>query len=287
MHIFAHMFSRGVKYMIAATFCFSMMQVGVKYLRHIPFHELILFRSIITLLISFIILARLKIHPLGHNRKVLLQRGIYGTLALSMLFLSIQHLPLASAATLSYLSPIFTAIFAIFLLREKVAPVQWLFFTAAFTGVVLIKGFDSNVDIFYVIVAVCGALFAGLAYNMVRKLKDTDHPVVVVFYFPLVATPIMLLWCLFDWVAPVGWDWAVIIAIGLLAQFGQVYMSKALHAEKAAPITSIKFLGTANALVFSIFLFRETYTYINVLGILMVTAGVMLNIYYSHKHGTA
>lgn len=269
--------------MILATMAFSMMQVGVKFLSHIPFYELILFRSFISLVLSFAYIRQAKLHPLGNNRGVLLQRGIYGTIALSLLFLTIQKLPLASAATLSYLSPVFTAILAIFLLRERVLPVQWLFFAMAFGGVVLIKGFDSDVDAFYVIVAVIGAFFAGLAYNMVRKLKDTDHPVVVVFYFPLIATPVMAVWSALNWVRPVGWDWAVLIGIGVLTQIGQVYLTKALQAEKAAPITSIKFLGTVNALVFSIFLFHESYTFINIIGILLVASGVIFNIYFSRK----
>ena len=277
------MFSIGVKYMLLATLAFSMMQVGVKYLKHIPFYELILFRSLISLVLSYGYIRKAKLAPLGHNRKVLLQRGIYGTIALCLLFLTIQKLPLASAATLAYLSPVFTAILAIFILKEEVKPVQWLFFASAFGGVVLIKGFDGNVDLFYVLLAILGAFFAGLAYNMVRKLKDSDHPIVVIFYFPLVATPVMAIWSVTNWVAPQGWDWAVILAIGILTQVGQVYLTKALQAEKAASITSIKFLGTVNALLFSVFLFEESYTMWNLLGIFLVSAGVILNIYFSQS----
>ena len=221
---------------------------------------------------------------MGNNKRLLLQRGVYGTVALSLFFLSIQHLPLASAATIGYLSPIFTAIFAIHILKEPLKPIQWLFFAVAFSGVFLIKGFDSNVQLVYVLAGVIASIFAGLAYNMVRKLKDSDHPVVVVFYFPLVATPIMAIWSALNWVQPIGWDWMVLLAIGILTQIGQVYLSKALHMEKAAPMTNIKFLGTINALIFSIFLFRETYTIINILGIILVSLGVIFNIYFSdHK----
>lgn len=269
--------------MLAATLAFSLMQVCVKFLSHLPFHQLILFRSVISLVLSLGWILHRGMNPLGNNRRLLVLRGVYGTVALSLLFLSIQKLPLASAATLSYLSPIFTALLAIFLLGERLKRVQYLFFAIAFGGVVLIRGFDSNVQGIYVLAAVIGAFFAGLAYNMVRKLKDSDHPVVVVFYFPLIATPVMGAWSLVEWVPPRGWDWPLLLAIGLLTQIGQVYMSKALQTEAAARITGVNFLGMAIALLFSVFLFRESYTAANIAGLLLVSLGVFLNIYVSRK----
>ena len=275
------MFSRGVQYMLISTLAFSLMTVCVKYLDHIPFFELILFRSLVSLVLSLVYIKAKGLNPLGNNRPLLIKRGVVGTIALSLFFLSIQNLPLASAATIGYLSPIFTALFAVFILNERIIPKQWLFFTISFSGIVLIKGFDGNVSWFYILTGVIAAMLAGFAYNFVRKLRTTDNPIVVVFYFPLVATPVMLVWSLFNWVQPIGIDWLVIIAMGILTQFGQVYLSKALYLENAGRMTSIKYLGTVNALLFSVFFFHEYYSLINLLGILLVIMGVLLNIYYT------
>ncbi|MEZ5008615.1 MAG: DMT family transporter [Chitinophagales bacterium] len=275
------MFSRGVQYMLISTLAFSLMTVCVKYLKHIPFFELILFRSLVSLVLSLVYIKAKDLNPLGNNRPLLIKRGVVGTIALSLFFLSIQNLPLASAATIGYLSPIFTAIFAVFILNERIIPKQWLFFAISFSGIVLIKGFDGNVSWFYILTGVVAAMLAGFAYNFVRKLRTTDNPIVVVFYFPLVATPVMLVWSIFNWVQPVGIDWLVLIAMGILTQFGQVYLSKALYLENAGRMTSIKYLGTVNALLFSVFFFHEYYSLINLLGILLVIMGVLLNIYYT------
>lgn len=275
------MLTRGVQYMLISTLSFSLMTVGVKYLKHIPFFELILFRSLVSLVLSFGYIKMKGLSPYGNNKSVLIQRGVVGTIALSLFFLSIQNLPLASAATIGYLSPIFTAIFAVYILKERIIPVQWLFFAISFGGIVLIKGFDGNVSLVYVLIGVVASMLAGLAYNLVRKLKSTDHPMVVVFYFPLVATPVMLIWSAFNWVQPIGIDWLVLLGIGIFTQIGQYYLSKALHIENAGRMTSIKFLGTVNALLFSVFFFREHYSIVNLLGILFVVLGVILNIYYT------
>lgn len=269
--------------MLISTLSFSLMNVCIKVTGRIPFFELILFRSIISLILSYGYIRKNNLSLYGNNKKVLILRGIFGTIALSLLFASLQNLPLASAATISYLGPIFTAIFAIYILKEKVKPIQWLFFMIAFSGVVLIKGFDDNVDGIYVLAAVGSAFFSGLAYNMVRKLRTTDHPVVVVFYFPLVAIPLMLVLSILYWVQPIGTEWLLIVAIGLLAHIGQIYLSKALYLENAARISSIQFLGIITAIVFSLFLFHERYTFYNLVGIVFVTLGVVMNLYFTQQ----
>ena len=73
--------------MLGSTLAFACMQICVKYLPHIPPTELILFRSIISLLISVAFLYKLNIPILGNNKKILLLRGIFGTTALLMFFL--------------------------------------------------------------------------------------------------------------------------------------------------------------------------------------------------------
>ena len=114
--------------MLGSTLAFALMQICVKFLPHIPAHELILFRSIVSVVLSVAMLQKLGLPLLGNNRKVLLMRGIFGTTALLMFFYTLQNIPLASAVTLQYLSPIFTALFAAIFLKEKMQMKQWLYF---------------------------------------------------------------------------------------------------------------------------------------------------------------
>ena len=270
--------TKGIGFMLISTVAFSLMQLCVKFLNHLPTHELILFRSGISLILSLAYLLPKGINPLGNNRKLLLLRGIFGVTALSLFFVTIQNIPLASAVTIQYLSPIFTAIIAIFLLGERMKRIQWLFFLVAFLGVALLKGFDERVSIFYLILGLLSAFFAGAAYNCIRMVKDTDHPLVVVFYFPMVATPIMLVLSYYNWIMPIGWEWGVILLLGIFTQVGQVFMTKALQAEKANIVASLKYLGSIYALIFGYFIFDEKYDFISILGIGLILSGVLLNI---------
>jgi drug/metabolite transporter (DMT)-like permease len=109
-------------------------------------------------------------------------------------------------------------------------------------------------------------------------VKDTDHPLVVVFYFPMVATPIMLVLSYCNWIMPIGWEWGVILLLGIFTQVGQVFMTKALQAEKANIVASLKYLGSIYALIFGYFIFDEKYDFISILGIGLILSGVLLNV---------
>ncbi len=264
--------------MLGSTLAFSFMQICVKYLPHIPPSELILFRSLISLVLSIAILQKLKIPILGNNRKVLLLRGAFGTTALLMFFHTIQNIPLASAVTIQYLSPIFTALFASIFLKEKMQIKQWIYFGISFAGVALIKGFDERISLTYMVLGICSAVFSGMAYTCIRKLKDSEHHLVVVLYFPLVSIPIMSIVTYFNWVLPEGKDWLILLLMGIFTQIAQVLMTKGIQSGIANKIISLKYVGTIYALGIGYILFGESYGIMSLIGILMVLSGVILNI---------
>lgn len=257
---------------------FSLMQLCVKFLNHIPVTELVLFRSIVSIVASWAYLKQVRINPLGNNRKVLLLRGVFGTMALSLFFYTLQELPISTATTIQYLSPVFTTIFAIWILGEKVKPVQWIFFLLALLGIAVIKGFDEEVSYLHLTAGVISAIFAGLAYNCIRLLKDSDHPVVIVMYFPLVAIPVMGILSIFNWVMPVGIDWLLLLLMGIFTQIAQVFMTRAWQAEKANKIASLKYVGIFFALAMDYFIFGTALGLMTFVGIALVLSGVVLNL---------
>lgn len=269
--------------MMLATFIFAIMNVFVKYLPNIPAIEIILFRSIVSFFMSGIVLKAKGIPLLGKNRKILFFRGITGALALMMFFTTLQHIPLASAVTLMFLGPIFTTIIGIWLVKEKVIPVQWFFFALSFAGILMIKGYDPRISPLMALLGVGAAFFSGLAYNMIRKLKTSEHPLVIIFYFPLVTLPIVGIYSVFHWVQPVGWEWALLLAVGVLTQIAQYFMTLAYQTEELSKVANINFIGVIYALGFGFFLFDETFNVLTYLGMACVMAGVVLNVWIKFK----
>lgn len=264
--------------MLISVLGFSLMNLTVKYLDRLPATELVLFRSIVSLILSLYFIRRRNLSPWGNQKIYLIGRGLAGVTALSLFFYTLQKLPLGSAITLQYLSPIFTALFGIFILKEKVKWWQWLFFGLSFGGIALIKGFDTEISPLLFVLGISSSIFAGLAYNFIRKVKNTDHPLVVVLYFPLIATPVMAVISIFNWVTPIGLEWALLLLMGILTQIAQINMTKALQLVEANEITGFKYLGVIFALGFDFFLFGHTYEWPVLVGMVLVVSGVLLNL---------
>ncbi|MCG8375159.1 MAG: DMT family transporter, partial [Chlorobiales bacterium] len=191
-------------------------------------------------------------------------------------FYTLQTLPLATAVTLHYLSPIFTIIFAIFIVKESAAWRQWLAFLIALGGVVMVKGVDPRVSILSLTLGVIAAMCSGLAYNFIRKLRDYDDPLVVVFYFPLITVPVITPFLFTAWVWPDPLEWLILIGVGFATQGAQVAMTKAYSLEKASDIVIFKYLGIIYALLFGFFIFGESLDLLSLGGIVVVIGGVLL-----------
>jgi len=276
-------FTPGIKYILLATFFFALMNVGVKYLNHIPSHEIVLFRALVTLILGYILIRRAGLNPWGNNKKYLLLRGLTGTTALVMYFYTLQHMPLASAVTIQFMSPIFTGIISGIFLKERATASQWLFFLSAFAGVIMVKGFDARVTVPELMIGITAAVFSGLAYNFIRKLKDFDHALVVVFYFPLVTVPIVGSYTIFHWVTPIGWDWLILVLIGLAVTAAQIYLTKAYHADRASNISIYNYLGIAYAILIGLTLFDETISLLGYAGFALIIIGVGISNHFRSK----
>jgi len=243
--------------------------------------EIVFFRCLVSSAICFVGIARARVDWRGNNNALLIARGSFGTLALFTFFITVHNIPLATAVTIAYLSPVFTTLIGVFLLGEQVRPKQWLFYAIAFAGVLVIKGFDSSVPMLYLFTGLVSAVGSGVAYNLVRRLKEREHPIVVVLHFQLVGVVAGFIVTLFNWVKPASaWEWFCLLMCGLLTQFGQTCLTKSLQAERLAHVSILNYTGMIYALMFGIFIFGEHYPAQTIIGIALVVLGVVLSVIY-------
>ncbi len=272
--------SVGVANMLVATLAFAVMNVFVKQLDRIPAMEIVFFRCLVSGIICGVEITRRQLDWKGNNHALLIARGSFGTLALFCFFVTLQHMNLATAVTIQYLSPIFTALIGVFVLHEMVPARQWLFYGIAFAGVFVLKGFDSRVSMFYLLIGIVSAICSGMAYNLVRRLREREEPIVVVLHFQLVGIAAGLAFILFSWRTPLPWEWFCLLMCGVLTQVGQVCLTKSLQSERIAKVAVLNYIGLVYALIFSVTIFSEKYTAQSVLGIALVVAGVLLAVLY-------
>lgn len=269
--------------MLLSTFAFFMANVFVKQVAHIPAMETVFFRCIVATAFCVIGLRRAKASLIGTNHWMLLLRGIFGTTALFSFFLTLQQMPLASAQTIQYISPIFTATIAIFVLGEKVKAAQWIFYAIAFSGVLVIERFDDRISPFYLAVGIFSAFCSGMAYNLVRSLRGKEHPLTVVLHFQLVGAVVGFIGIFFQWEMPQGWDWVYLFLIGVFSQIGQMFLTNALQRERIAGVAIINYTGLIYALTIGWFVFGEVQGILSLLGMLLVVAGVLMSVMYGRR----
>ncbi len=275
--------NEGFTQMLFSTLCFALANVFVKQISYLPTMEIVFFRCAFGVIFCYIGLRRVGADWKGSNRKLLLMRGLFGTTGLYLFFLTLKEIPLASAMTIQYLSPIFTTVIAIFLLKENVKVLQWFFYALAFIGVLMIEQFDSRITFVYLVIGIASAFCSGVAYNLVRTLREREHPLTVVLHFQLVGFIIGLIFIFFEWQTPRGWDWFYLILIGATSQLGQIFLTNAFQKERAASVAIVSYTGLIYGLLIGWFIFGEGQTTESLLGMLLVAGGVIFSVIYSKR----
>ena len=163
-------------------------------------------------------------------------------------------------------------------MKEKVAPRQLLWFVLSFIGIVLMQGFDYRISVWHLLLGISTSFTMGLAYNCVRKLGATEHPLVIIFYFPLVCLPITGLYCLFYWVQPLGTEWLWLLLMGLFTQLGQYFMTRSYQVAAISRVAIVNYTEVVFAIVLGLVLFAENFNLLTYAGMALVVTGVVMNI---------
>ena len=213
----------------AASFC--LMTVFVKLAGYaLPTIQIVFVRGLFTLVITGFFLYRDKIEPFGNNRKLLIARGITGTIALFLVYESIKRFPLSEATVIQYLYPLFTAIIASVLISEVISKRIVIGILSGFFGVYALLGFPllswNSLELESLVIAISGSFLTGLAYVLVRKSTNmNEHPLVIMFYFPLFTVPVCLPFLFSNWESPSLIIWFYLLLIGIFTQFGQLFLT--------------------------------------------------------------
>ena len=288
--------STATLWMISSALSFSLMGVCVKALGgRIPVTEVVLARSVVSLLLSMVMLRQAGLNPWGQRRWLLVLRGVIGTAALLCVFAALARLPLAPATVLQYLQPTFTALLAWLLLRERVGPRVLLAALLGWLAVVLLSSPAELSGLFGpvaslllgqrsaplplagVVLALAGALLSACAYVSVRALGRSEHPLVIVFYFPLVGLVLTLPAVLIDPVMPTGAESLALLGVGLFTQLGQIGITKGLLGLPAARATAMSYGQVPLAALWGWWFFQEPLDPDTALAAVLVLAATLLS----------
>jgi drug/metabolite transporter (DMT)-like permease len=267
-------------WMLAAGLCFALMGAFVKMAApDFSAAELILYRGVAQTFAAWVVLARAGQAVRTARLAMHAHRGVLGFVSLFMFFYAMTELPLATAMTLNYTSPIFLAVFLAFVARERPGGRLAAAVALGFAGaVLLLRPTLAQDDVWPALVGLASGATSAGAYWNVRQLVHAKEPESrVVFYFGLSITLGALVWMVpQDW-HPVTLDNAVPLAgIGVFGAAGQFAMTRAFGRGRALVTAALSYSGIVFASALGIALWHDVLPIAAWLGIaLIVVAGII------------
>jgi drug/metabolite transporter (DMT)-like permease len=262
----------GFLYMFLSVCAFSIMDIIVKWSEHYPLGEVLFFRGFFGLLFYFFIIPRERLKDFYYTKRVGLHflRCMFGLIALLAIFIALRNLPLATVVSISFAAPIFTTIFSIFFLSEKVGFFRWLAVFVGFIGIIIITepGF-SSLNIYYV----CPIIFClGLSYVAIaiRQLSTTEPVWLISLNFSAAITLASIFTIPFGWIMPDIKDLILLSFIGIFGGVANLWLSQSYKFSEVSLVTPLKYLALVFAIIFGFFIWGEVPTFKTLSGSLLV-----------------
>ena len=148
--------------------------------------------------------------------------------------------------------------------------------------VIFLKGFDLRVDTLSLFLLLTSAFFLGGVFVLIRFLGAHEHHLTIINYFMVVAILSSLLF-ISHWRMPQGEEWWSVLSIGVLGMIGQIFMTKAYQLEETSVIAPFKYMELVWGLLFGYLFFAEVYNGLALLGMGLILAGMIGNVWVKTK----
>ncbi len=265
------MFSKnqlGFFYMFISVCAFSLMDVIVKWSDDYPVGQVLFFRGFCGIIPILFLIPKDRYFDFYKTARPLLhlKRCLSGLIALVSIFIALRNLPLATVVSITFAAPIFTTIFSIFLLNEKVGLYRWLAVIVGFVGIIIISepGFSSlNLYYIYPIIFCLGLSYVAIA---IRKLSSTEPVWLISFFFSFSIMLLSFLSFYQNWILPSLIDLFLLSLIGILGGLANLWLSQSYKLSEVSLVTPLKYLALVFAIIFGYFIWDEIPTYKTLLG---------------------
>ncbi len=258
--------------MFLSVCAFSIMDLIVKWSENYPLGEVLFFRGFFGLLFYFCIIPKDRLKNFYYTKRAGLHflRCIFGLIALLSIFIALRNLPLATVVSISFAAPIFTTIFSIFFLSEKVGFFRWLAVFVGFIGIIIIAepGFASlNIYYVYPIIFCLGLSYVAIA---IRQLSSTEPVWLISLNFSAAITLAGIFTIPFGWIMPNIKDLILLSLIGVFGGVANLWLSQSYKFSEVSLVTPLKYLGLIFAIFFGFFIWDEVPTFKTLIGAFLV-----------------
>ena len=208
-----------------------------------------------------------------------LQRGLIGYLSLLAYFYAISHLPLATAVTLNYTSPLFLALLSLLLLRERLSRAALLALALGFAGVaLLLRPTFADTGFVAGLIGLSSGFLAGWSYLHVRELGQAGEAEWrTVFYFALISTAgggLLLLGQ--PWQPLTGANLPWVLGLGVTATVAQLAMTRAYKVGRKLLVANLSYLTVLFSSLFGMLLWHHVLDMAQLMAMgLIIVSGIL------------
>ena len=268
----------GFLYMFMSICAFSLMDVIVKWSSDYPIGQVLFFRGFFGIIFYFFVIPKDKLHNFYKTKRAGLHtlRCMSGLIALVAIFIALRELPLATVVSISFAAPIFTTIFSIFLLNEKVGTFRWLAVIVGFVGILIIaEPGISELNIYYVFPLI---FCLGLSYVAIsiRQLSTTEPVWLISFYFSLSITLLSFFTIPYGWVLPSLNHFILLSFIGIFGGVANLWLSQSYKYSEVSLVTPLKYLALVFAIIFGYFIWDEVPSIKTLVGAFLVIISTLI-----------
>ena len=273
---------KSFKWMLIATFCFSIMGLMVKLLSSLfNEYELVFYRSFISLVIVVFIIRNNGVSYLTRYWKIHFARSFIGFISLILFFYAITKLPLGTSMTLNYTSPIFVGLLIPFFMKQRFHKNKLLLITIGFIGIVFILKpvFDSN--LFAGLIGLLSGFGAAIAYIMVAKLGQLKEPDLrTVFYFTFLSSICSFVMMVQKDINTLYFDINLLylIGLGVSATLAQIAITRAYREGKALNNAAYSYLTVVFSVIWGVLILNDAIDLYAASGIVLIfISGFLVN----------
>lgn len=276
----AHPVLRSTLWMVGALFSFMAMGVSGRELSsELGTFQILFFRSLVGLVVVMILLQRQGWHH-ARTRQPGLQLlrnlahygGQYGW------FYGIALIPLAEVFAIEFTVPIWTAVLAPLILKERLSGPRLVAVGFGITGMLIILRPGMSVIHPASLVVLAGALGYAITHTLTRKLTTTDTPLAVLFYMTTIQLPLGLLASWSDWVNPSPMLWPWVVVVGVTALSAHYCLTRALSLSDAMVVVPMDFLRIPLIALVGYLVYQEPLDGFVLGGALVMLTGNLINI---------
>jgi drug/metabolite transporter (DMT)-like permease len=270
---------RGILLMVAAMSFFVLMDATAKYLAQwYPVPGIVWARYCINLAMLLAWLAaRGELRRIRTSRPgIQLARGFLLAAATSLYFTSLKVLPLADAAAIGFVLPLFVAALAVPMLGERMDGPRVVAVVVGLAGALAIVRPGSDLFTPYALLPVAMALCNALYQVLTRMVAGEEHPLTSLIWGAIVGAVLLSAAAPAYWIAPaVAWHWALLAMIGLLASIGHYLLIRAYDYASATLLAPYTYTAIVWAVLLGFLLFGQLPDAWSVGGMAVIVASGM------------